>query len=726
VKAYNPESGWMSLDVKPGALERGLGPRIIVVGKSFWEPYFGMEVVARGKVDNHPRFGEQLKAEQIMLSPPSDRASRAAYIRYIVKDLTIQEAWQAAQFDGDLAQMLVPDIPVDKAEKLRGAWAERAIDGKQFAYLQDLGVSATVAIQIIRHFTKAGEDVRIVVSDNPYRLMEANLSFDAADRIALDSGLDRRAPQRIIAGLGETARRRMSQGHTVIGRKELGKSTGLMLGVAAVLADGHIGKAVDAGVLVLRVLADGERYQQSAMYELEQSIASDVSRLMGPGIRKNKPDADRIAEICGFIPEPEQVAAIARVFEQSLSIITGGPGVGKTSIMYALSESFPGQCLLLAPTGMGAKRLEEVTGCRASTIHSALKATMDGDRWVFGHNREDPLSLDGWLLVVDEASMVDTEVGAALFSAIPDGTTVVIVGDADQLPSVGAGSVLNDLIAAGIPTTFLKHIHRQGPHSPIPYIARDIIEGKSPKIPARGAARFVEAFSTQDGHDVIAIVRGMRSAGVKQEEVRVLAPMWRGPFGVDALNRGLQDLWNPPKREDGTKRSAGILSRKIKYEGTTETFDEYLYASDRVVMTKNDHERQVFNGDMLRVVDAGMHEGTPWVDAVTDTGVELRFEGSKQVAQLRLAYVTTVHRAQGAHVPHVVVALVEAHKPLLERRVLYTAVTRAQRTLTVVGNRTAIDMAVQNVGGVETRETGLRELCVALAGHPELELAASA
>lgn len=716
----------MSLDVKPSALERGLGPRIIVVGKSFWEPYAGMEVVARGKVDTHPRFGEQLKAEEIILSPPSDRPARAAYIRYIVNELTIQEAWQAAQFDGDLAQMLVPEIPVDKAEKLRKAWSERAVDSKQFEQLQGLGVSATVAIQIVRHFTKAGEDVRIVVSDNPYRLMEANLSFDFVDRIALSSGLDRRAPQRIIAGLGETARRRMSQGHTVIARKELHKSTGLMLGVASEVVDAHIGKAVDAGILVVRILAQGERYQQSAVYDLEQSIASDVSRLSGPRMCKNKPDAAAIEQICGFTPEPEQISAIAQVFEQSLSIITGGPGVGKTSIMYALSETFPGQCLLLAPTGMGAKRLEEVTGCKASTIHSALKGTMDDDRWVFEYNRDKPLPLEGWLLIVDEASMVDTEVGAALFSAIPDGATVVIVGDADQLPSVGAGSVLNDLIAAGVPTTFLKHIHRQGPHSPIPHLARAIIDGKSPEIPSRGPARFVEAFSTRDGYDVIAIVRGMAAAGVKQEQVRVLAPMWRGPFGVDALNRGLQDLWNPPVRTDGVKRGPGILANRLKYDGTNETFDEYLYVGDRVLMTKNDHERQVFNGDMLRVLDVGMHDKVPWVDAVTDNGTELRFEGRKQVAQLRLAYVTTVHRAQGAHVPHVVVALVEAHRPLLERRVLYTAVTRAQRTLTIVGNRTAIDMAVQDVGGVENRETGLRELCVALASHPELELAASA
>jgi exodeoxyribonuclease V alpha subunit len=717
IKAYNPQSGWLSADVRPDASDRTLGRQVTVVGKCLYEPFVGMGIVASGKLVTHERFGEQIEAEEMTLSPPSDRAARSAYLRHIAPDLTVQEAWLAAQFDGNLASELVPEIPAEKALALRTAWSKQIRDPKQLKYLRELGVPGTLAVQILKYFGPRGSDVRVVVADNPYVLMEAGIAFKLADEVALRSGMPQEAPERLVAGLAEAARRWTTGGHTVIDRENLRNETSKLLAAMPERVDEYIDIAADSGALILRKLRGGDRYQQPAIYETERSVAQDLRRLDQPLRRKNKPSTARITKICGFTPDAEQVEAIQRVFERSFSIITGGPGHGKTTITKVLVESFPGHSVLIAPTGMAAKRLSEVTGRHATTIHSFLEGTMDEDRWVFKYHRERPHALTNCLLIVDESSMVDTDLAAALFAAIPDGTTVVIVGDADQLPSVGPGAVLNDLIAAGAPTTRLKHIHRQGPSSPIPHLAQAIINGEPPPIPERGAARFIAVRSDRDPAEVFAVVRGMIEAGVTQEQLRVLAPVWRGPFGVDALNRGLQLIWN----EEGVE-AGGILGKKSEYDDG-EIFEEHLYPGDRVLMTKNDHARKVFNGDILRVLDCGTHGKTRWLDARTDDGTDLRFEGTKEISRLRLAYVTTIHRALGQQVPHVVIALVEAHHKLLQRRVLYTAVTRAQRTLTVVGERQAIVSAAHDSGGVDTRETGLQELCLALAGQSALELA---
>jgi exodeoxyribonuclease V alpha subunit len=389
--------------------------------------------------------------------------------------------------------------------------------------------------------------------------------------------------------------------------------------------------------------------------------------------------------------------------------------------MRVLVKTYPGTSWLAAPTGMASKRLAEATGGSSSTIHSFLGGMVENDRWSFSYTRDAQLPIEGSLLIVDEFSMVDNELAAALFAAIPDDTTVVIVGDADQLPSVGAGSVLADLIAAGVPTTQLRLIHRQDSSSPIPYIARHVIDGVAPVIPADGAARFIAAKSDEEPYEVYAVIRGMIAAGVKKEDVRVLSPTWRTSFGVDKLNAGLQKLWNP----NGIARG-GILGTRYESDDRNEVFEEYLCVGDAVLMMKNDHQRQIFNGDILTVVDCGMHGKTPWLDARTDRGNEIRFEGQKQIGQLRLAFATTVHRAQGSQFPHVIVALVETQRRMLQRRLLYTAISRAQKTLTIVGHRNAIDLAVADAGGVSTRETGLCELVRAVIPIEDTMLAAGA
>lgn len=704
IKSYRAESGWLSAEVRTAASSRVHGVRITVVGFVVGEPFVGMEVFAQGQIVVHDRFGEQLQAEEFVLTPPRNAAARSAYLRHILPELTIREAWVAAQFEGDLARALVPDLPDDKAEALRSAWLERALDPAQVQYLRELGVDLSLAIATVRYFTAVGERVEEVVARNPYRLMESGLPWSVVDRTALRLGCEHEASARIIASLTEAARLWTLEGHTLVSRDDLRCAAAKLVTVMPETIDCYVEQAVEARALVAREMAGRPRFQQPAMHAAESSLAQDVARLDRERPITPRPDKARIAEICGFTPDSDQLSAIQCVFERGLSIVTGGPGCGKTTVTRVLVHAFPGNAWLAAPTGMGAKRLGAVTGRDAVTIHSMLGGTVENDRWSFSFTRETPLPLHGALLVIDEFSMVDTDVATALLAAVPDDCTVVIVGDADQLPSVGPGSVLADLIAAGVPATHLRHIHRQGTGSPIPYIARNVIEGIAPLIPEDGLARFIAVRSDTVADEVFAVVRGMIDAGVTLDQIRVLSPTWGGPFGVDALNAGLQKIWNKENLHYG-----GILGTQSTNE-RGKVFEEYLYIGDRVLVMKNDHQRKVFNGDILRVVDCGMHGKTPWLDAVTDSDAEIRFEGPKQIGQLRLAYATTVHRAQGSEFPHVVVALVEAQRRMLRRRVLYTAVSRAQRTLTIIGQRHAIDLAVKDAGGVRLRETGLCDL----------------
>lgn len=713
-KSYRPESGWLRAEVRTAASSRVHGALMTVVGFVLGEPFLGMEVFAQGQIVVHDRFGEQLQAEEFVLAPPRAAGYRSEYLRHILPDLTRREAWVAAQFEGDLTRALVPGLPEDKAEALRRAWLERALDPIQVKYLRELEVDLPLAIAAVRYFTAAGERVEEVAARNPYRLMESGLPWPVVDSVALRLGCAHEASERIIAGLTEAARLVTLEGHTLVSRDDLRHAAAKLVTVMPETVDRYVEQAVEDRALVACEMAGRPRFQQPAMHAAESSLALDVARLDRERPIKPRPDKARIAEICGFTPDPDQLGAIQRVFERGLSIVTGGPGCGKTTVTRVLVHAFPGNAWLAAPTGMGAKRLGTVTGRDAVTIHSLLGGTVENERWSFAFNREKPLAMKGSLLIIDEFSMVDTDVATALLAAVPDDCTVVIVGDADQLPSVGPGSVLADLIAAGVPATHLRHIHRQGAGSPIPYIARNVIEGVAPLIPEDGLARFIAARSDAAADEVFAVVRGMIAAGVTLDQLRVLSPTWGGPFGVDALNAGLQKIWNA----DNLRYGGGILGTRSTNE-RGKVFEEYLYTGDRVLMMKNDHQRKVYNGDILRVIDCGMHGKTPWIDAVTDSDAEIRFEGAKQIGQLRLAYATTVHRAQGSEFPHVVVALVETQRRMLRRRVLYTAVSRAQRTLTIVGQRHAIDLAVKDAGGVSLRETGLCDLVKATRREQE-------
>ncbi|MCK5797543.1 MAG: AAA family ATPase [Deltaproteobacteria bacterium] len=420
---------------------------------------------------------------------------------------------------------------------------------------------------------------------------------------------------------------------------------------------------------------------QPALVRGEEAIAREIVRLSARAPRK---DDQPMVSPEGITLTEEQAAAVRLASAAPVSVITGGPGTGKTTVLRTLVGLFLGtgdDPALCAPTGRAAKRLAEATGSSAGTVHRLLG--LRGGR--FQHGRHD--AIGSRVVIVDEASMLDIRLARALVEALPAGGQIVFVGDADQLPSVGPGNVLHDLIASGkVKVARLNTLFRQKDTSQIVLNAHRIREGQLPEASPSGArsgdfhlVNIADPERARDRLVEICCDRIPQAFGLDPvDDVQVLSPMHRGAVGTVALNRALQDRLNPPRH--GTMISVG---------------DREFRVGDKVMQIRNDYERDVFNGDLGRIVDLD-------VDArrvvVAINGVRLDY-GREQLGQLTLAYCISIHKSQGSEYPAVVMPLLTQHYVLLQRNLLYTAVTRAKDLVVIVGTKEAMKLAVRREGG---------------------------
>jgi exodeoxyribonuclease V alpha subunit len=543
--------------------------------------------------------------------------------------------------------------------------------------LQTHGASPALAKRIYRHY---GERAAATVQRNPYRLaLEVpGVGFKTADSLARSLGISGDHPERVQAGVLHDLGSLSEHGHVHAPRSVVVERAAALLGVDPA----HVESAIDALWAAGRVVVEDDRVHLARLHAAECTVARELARLLArearslPGWQSALDDFERRARIKLADAQRSAVEGAAR---HRVLVLTGGPGVGKTTIVRAILSVFERARLtvsLAAPTGRAAKRLSEATGREASTLHRLLEVDPRASR--FQRNADHPLPAGA--LVVDEASMIDVSLAAALLEALPSETRLVVVGDADQLPSVGPGAFLRDLIASGaVPTVRLSEIFRQAGESRIVRNAHRILGGEMPEGgQADDPACDFFVIQRRDPDQAAALIRELvtwripRRFGLDaRDAVQVLTPMHRGPAGTTALNAALQEALNPE-------------GPAVQVRG------QWLRLGDKVMQTRNDYERDVYNGDLGRVcaVDAAQR----CMSVRFDTRV-VEYD-DVALDSLMLAYATSIHKSQGSEYPAVVVPLLTAHFVMLSRNLLYTAVTRARRLCVLVADPRALGIAL--------------------------------
>ncbi|MFT8646525.1 ATP-dependent RecD-like DNA helicase [Gluconacetobacter sp.] len=701
VTFHNGENGFCVLRVKV----RGQRDPVTVVGHAAMISA-GEFVQMSGRWFNDHTHGLQFKAEFLKASPPTtvegiERYLGSGMIRGIgpVYAKKLVKAFGEAVFDlieqepGRLRE--VTGIGPKRAERIVAGWADQKVIREIMLFLHSNGVGTSRAVRIFKTY---GQDAVRLISENPYRLAKdiRGIGFKTADQIARKMGIAPDAMIRVRAGISYALGEAMDEGHCGLPVGELLTSTAELLEVAAPLIETALALELEAGDVIADSVGETGCIFLTGLYRAEQSIAERlracaVGRPPWPEI-----DAEKamtwVETKTGLALAPSQQEAVRLALRSKVLVITGGPGVGKTTLVNAILKIVAAKgtdVQLCAPTGRAAKRLSESTGLEGKTIHRLLET--DPGNGSFKRDDTNPLTCD--LLVVDEASMVDVLLMRSLLRALPDNAALLIVGDVDQLPSVGPGQVLADIIGSGaIPVVRLTEVFRQAAQSRIIINAHRINEGKMPELSAEEGSDFYfgEAAEPEIGlRRLLAVVKDRIPARFGLDPVRdvqVLCPMNWGGLGARSLNIELQQALNPPG------------------EVKVERFGWTYGPGDKVMQIANDYDRDVFNGDLGVIDRIDVEEGEL---TVSFDGREVVY-GFGELDELVLAYATTIHKSQGSEYPAVVIPLVTQHYAMLARNLLYTGVTRGRKLVVLVGQKKALAIAVRNQGG-RRRWSKLRE-----------------
>jgi exodeoxyribonuclease V alpha subunit len=702
VTYQNADNGFCVIRVKA----RGHRDLVTVVGHAAVISA-GEWITAAGDWTNDRTHGQQFKARFLKTSAPTSVEGIEKYlgsgmIRGIgpVYAKKLLRAFGEKVFDiieaepGRLRD--VDGIGPVRANRIVVGWAEQKVVREIMVFLHSHGVGAARAVRIYKTY---GADAVQVMSENPYRLARdiRGIGFKTADAIAMKLGVDKTAMIRVRAGISYALTEAMDEGHCGLPTAELTPLAEKLLDVPQDLIRTALDLELADGTVIADRLGETACVFLAGLYRAERAIAERLLTLNKGTLPWAWIDPGKaiswVERRTGLTLAESQKAAVGMALGSKVLVITGGPGVGKTTIVNAILRILSAKdksLLLCAPTGRAAKRMNEATGLEAKTIHRLLEVDPKGG----GFRRDDTNPLDCDLLVVDETSMVDVLLMHALLKAVPDRAALLIVGDVDQLPSVGPGQILADMIASGaIPVVRLTEVFRQAAASRIIVNAHRINQGVIPdlrKPDAESDFYFVEAQTPETAvARIIELVKTRipRRFGLDPiRDIQVLCPMNRGGVGARSLNIELQAALNP----------AG--ERKVERFGWT------FAPGDKVMQIENDYDKEVYNGDIGYVANVEPDDGE------LTTGFDGRSVayGFGELDTLVPAYATTIHKSQGSEYPAVVIPVMTQHYTMLQRNLLYTGVTRGKRLVVLVGQKKAVAIAVRSVSG-RRRWSKLRE-----------------
>ncbi|GAA2799787.1 SF1B family DNA helicase RecD2 [Streptomyces showdoensis] len=701
----NEESGYTVARVDTG---RGSGDLLTVVG-SLLGAQPGESLRMEGRWGSHPQYGRQFTVENYTTVLPATIQGIRRYLGSgLVKGIGPVFADRiTTHFGLDTLQILeeapkrlieVPGLGPKRTKNITAAWEEQKAIKEVMVFLQGVGVSTSIAVRI---YKKYGDASISVVRNQPYRLAADvwGIGFLTADRIAQAVGIPHDSPDRVRAGLQYALSQSADQGHCYLPEerliadavKLLQVDTGLVIECLAELAE-------DPEGVVRETVPGPEGLPVTAVFlvpfhRAELSLAGQLRRLLGaaedrmPAFRDVAWDKALawLADRTGASLAPEQEEAVRLALTRKVAVLTGGPGCGKSFTVRSIVElarAKRAKVVLAAPTGRAAKRLAELTGAEASTVHRLLELKPGGDA---AYDRDRPLDAD--LVVVDEASMLDLLLANKLVKAVAPGAHLLLVGDVDQLPSVGAGEVLGDLLAPGspVPSVRLTRIFRQAQQSGVVTNAHRINEGLPPVTTGLPDFFLFAEEETEDAARVAVEVAARRIPAKfgldPRRDVQVLAPMHRGPAGAGSLNGLLQQAITPARPDLAEKRFGGRVFR----------------VGDKVTQIRNNYEKGangVFNGTVGVVTSLDPVDQRLVVRTDEDEEVPYDFD---ELDELAHAYAVTIHRSQGSEYPAVVIPVTMSAWTMLQRNLLYTAVTRARKLVVLVGSRRAIAQAVRTV-----------------------------
>lgn len=692
VTFHNADTGFAAIRVKA----RGRRDLVTVLGHAATIGA-GEFVTASGVWITDRTHGLQFKAQVMKATPPTGAEGIEKYLASgQMRGIGPAMAKRIVALFGDATFEIIeaePDrlkevagIGPKRAERIVAGWAEQKAVREIMIFLHAHGVGTARAVRIFKTY---GHDAITVMTDDPYRLARdiRGIGFRTEDSIAAKLGMEKTAPQRLRAGVSFALQEAMDEGHCELPEADLVKLAEKLLEVDARLIETAIRVELERGEIVADTIEDARCIFLKGLHAAEQAIARRLVDLAAGPARWPAIDLDKavpwIETRTGKALAPSQIDAVRLVLASKVAVITGGPGTGKTTLLDAILRILVAKgvrVLLAAPTGRAAKRMTEQTGIEAKTLHRLLE--VDPANGGFKKGLESPLHCD--LLVVDETSMVDVPLMHALLKAAPSGAGLLLIGDVDQLPSVGPGQVLSDIITSqALPTARLTEVFRQAATSRIIVNAHRINQGQMPKSAAPGQESdyFFVHIDTPEvgGAKIREIVRDRiaRRFGLDPvADVQVLCPMNRGLLGARNLNVELQRLLNPNPT------------------ASVERFGWTFAVGDRVMQTVNDYDREVFNADLGRVIGIDDEEGA--LTAEFDGRVVPYPFG--ELDTLVLAYTTTIHKSQGSEYPAVVIPVATQHYMMLARNLLYTGVTRGKRLVVLVGQKRALAMAVRAGG----------------------------
>ena len=689
----NPENGYSVLKVKV----KGYNDLVTLVGNLLEVPV-GSVLLCRGEWKVDKRYGSQFVAATWEETMPATvygiekylgsglvkgigpRFARAIVQRFGTETIDIIETEIERLYE-------VPNIGRKRVAKIRESWEKQKDIKNVMLFLQGSGVSTAYAAKIYREYGKESIDK---VRENPYRLADDiwGIGFKTADGIAAKMGYEKEDPRRCRSGILYTLGQLSDEGHVYAGEEQLVKTAGQLLEAGETAIRDTLAGMLQAEDLIL----DKEAIYLPPFYHAECGTSRrlrDLAESTGRSLFDGLFDPSSLTAETGIEYDEVQLAAIRQAVTSKVMVLTGGPGTGKTTttqgIIAALKKA--GLCVLLAaPTGRAAKRMSEATGMEAKTIHRLLEYNPQD-----GYKRNDENPLEGDALIVDECSMIDILLMNNLLKAVPVGMRLVFVGDIDQLPSVGAGNVLRDIIdSQRIPVVRLVRIFRQAQKSRIVMNAHAINQGRFPDTSNGRDTDFFFMREDDPERAAATIVRLVkerlpRAYRESPDRIQVLTPMQRGVVGAANLNLLLQQALNP----------SGLSLNRGGY-----TYRQ----GDRVMQQRNNYDKDVFNGDLGYIREVDTEERTLKVDF---DGKWVEYDVT-ELDELTLAYATTIHKAQGSEYPIVVMPVLMTHFVMLQRNLIYTGITRAKKICVLLGAAKALAYAVRNVS-VLKRNTRLKE-----------------